>query len=49
MNREFIRLLFNGESMTLGEAAARAKAATSDPGLRRTRILLGDRTPRLQC
>ncbi len=31
INQELIRLLFDGESLTLGEAAMRAKAATMTP------------------
>ena len=32
MNQELMRLLFNGQGLTLGEATARAKAATDDIG-----------------
>jgi len=48
MNKELVRLLFNGETLTLGEAAKRAKAAVSDPDVRRTWILFGDPTMRLK-
>ncbi len=48
MNRELIRLLFNGESLTLGQAAVRAKSATTDQDVRRTWILFGDPTTRLK-
>ena len=48
MNKELIRLLFNGETMTLGEAVTRAKAAVSDRDVRRTWILFGDPTTRLK-
>jgi len=48
MNKELIRLLFNGESLTLGEATAQAKAATTDPDVRRSWILFGDPTTRLK-
>jgi hypothetical protein len=48
MNKELIRLLFNGQSLTLGEATARAKAATGDQDVRKTWILLGDPTTRLR-
>jgi hypothetical protein len=48
MDRELIRLLFNGEQLTLGEATARAKARVTDPDIRRTWILFGDPTTRLK-
>jgi len=48
MNRELIRILFSGESITLGEAVKRAKAATTDPDVRRTWILFGDPTTKLK-
>jgi len=48
MNRELIKVLFNGESITLGEAIKRAKAATPDPDVRRTWILFGDPTTKLK-
>jgi hypothetical protein len=48
LNREFIRLLFNGESLTIGEAAMRAKAATTDQDVRKTWIFIGDPTTRLK-
>jgi hypothetical protein len=48
LNRELIKILFNGESITLGEAVNRAKAATTDPDVRRTWILFGDPTTRLK-
>jgi hypothetical protein len=48
MNKELVRLLFNGESLTLGEAVKRAKAAVSDQDVRRTWILFGDPTTRLR-
>jgi hypothetical protein len=48
MDKELVRLLFNGESLTLGEAVQRAKAATSDGDVRRTWILFGDPTTRLK-
>lgn len=47
MNQAFYRLLF-GSSVTLGEAAMRAKAATGDRDIRRTWILFGDPTMRLR-
>ncbi len=40
--REFYRLLFSGEPLTLGEAAARAKGATGQIDARRTWVFLGD-------
>jgi hypothetical protein len=48
INKEFIRLLFNGNSPTLGEAASRAKAATNDQDVRKTWILFGDPATRLR-
>ncbi len=48
MNRSIIELLFNGEGLTMGEAAARAKAAVTDPDVRKTWIFLGDPTTRLR-
>ena len=48
MNKELIRLLFNGQGLPLGEATARAKAATSDQDMRRTWILFGDPTTKLK-
>jgi len=48
MNREFIRLLFNGNSLTLGEAISQAKAATVDQDVRKTWILFGDPSTRLK-
>jgi len=47
LNQEVIRLLSNGESLTLGETVARAKAAVSDTDIRYTWILFGDPTMRL--
>jgi hypothetical protein len=48
MNKELIKLLFNGQSLTLGEATARAKASVSDQDIRRTWILFGDPTTKLK-
>ena len=48
MNKELIKLLFNGEPLTLGEATARAKAAIGDQDVRKTWILFGDPTTRLK-
>jgi len=48
MNKELMRLLFNGQDLTLGEATARAKAATQDMDVRRSWILFGDPTTRLK-
>jgi hypothetical protein len=48
MNKELIRLLFNGQSLRLGEATMRAKAATEDQDVRRTWILFGDPSMRLK-
>ena len=48
MNEELVRLLFNGEGLTIGEAAARAKASTEDQDIRRSWILFGDPTTKLK-
>jgi len=48
MNLELIRLLFNGEGLTIGEAVMRAKRATTNEDIRRTWILFGDPTLRLK-
>jgi hypothetical protein len=48
MNKKLIQLLFSGKSVTLGEAVAKAKAATSDTDVRRTWILLGDPATRFK-
>ena len=48
MNKELIKLLFGTESLTLGEATARAKASVSDQDIRRTWILFGDPTTKLK-
>ena len=48
MNKELIKLLFGSESLTLGEAAAKAKASVSDQDIRKTWILFGDPTTRLR-
>ncbi len=48
MNKEIIQHLFNGEQLTLGEAALKAKAAATDWDVRRTWILFGDPTTRLK-
>jgi hypothetical protein len=48
MDKALIQLLFNGEGLTLGEAAARAKAFTEDQDVRKTWILFGDPTTKLK-
>ena len=48
MNQEFLRLLFGQGSITLGEAAARAKASVTDQDVRRTWILFGDPTTKFK-
>jgi hypothetical protein len=48
MDKELTRSLLNGESLTIGEAVQRAKAATDDGDVRRTWILFGDPTTRLK-
>jgi hypothetical protein len=48
MNKELIKLLFGRDSITLGEATAKAKASVSDQDIRKTWILFGDPTTRLK-
>lgn len=48
LNQEFYRQLFGSTPTTIGEAAARAKAAVTDPDIRRTWTLLGDPAMRLK-
>jgi hypothetical protein len=48
LNRELVRVLFNGGSITLGDAVKRAKAAVTDSDVRRTWILFGDPTTQLK-
>jgi hypothetical protein len=48
MNQALIKALFGTQPMTLGEAAASAKTAVSDPDVRRTWILFGDPATKLQ-
>jgi len=48
MNQELIKLLFNGQGLTIGEAAMRAKRVVSDNDIRRTWILFGDPATRLK-
>jgi hypothetical protein len=48
MNQELVRQLFNGEDLTIGEAAMRAKRATRDQDIQKTWILFGDPTTRLK-
>jgi hypothetical protein len=48
MNKELVRLLFNGEDLTIGEVVKRAKASITDPDVRRTWILFGDPSTRLK-
>lgn len=47
-NQALYRVLLNGEQLTLGEAAVKAKASVSDSDIRRTWILLGDPTTKLR-
>jgi len=46
MNQALVQRL--GKGLTLGEAIAQAKAAASDPDVRRSWILFGDPTTRLK-
>jgi len=48
MDTAFVQLLFAAKKPTIGQAVAAAKAATSDLDVRRTWILLGDPTTKLQ-
>ncbi|HUV45440.1 MAG TPA: DUF2341 domain-containing protein [Dehalococcoidales bacterium] len=48
MNKELIRLLFNGQGLTIGEAIMRAKQVVPDADIRKTWILFGDPTLRLR-
>ena len=48
MDEELFRGLFAGAAARLGDATARAKAATSDLDVRRSWILFGDPTMRLR-
>ena len=48
MNQALIKALFGTQPMSLGEAAATAKTAVTDPDVRRTWILFGDPATKLQ-
>ena len=48
INEELIRQLLSSGKITIGQAAARAKAVTSDQDVRRTWILFGDPATRLK-
>ena len=48
MNRELFRILFSTPGLTIGEAVNRAKKATSDVEVRKSWILFGDPSMRLQ-
>jgi len=48
MNKELIRLLFNGQGLTIGEAIMRAKQVVPNEDIRKTWILFGDPTLRLK-
>lgn len=53
MNEELYRVIFGGagvkgQPLTIGEAAARAKARITDSDIRRTWVLLGDPAMRLR-
>ena len=48
VNKQLIQLLFSGQSLTIGEAVAKAKAAVSDMDVRRTWIFFGAPTTRLR-
>jgi hypothetical protein len=48
LNKELTKLLFNGEDLTIGEAAMKAKRAVNDKDIRRTWILFGDPSMQLK-
>ncbi|HEV2722470.1 MAG TPA: C25 family cysteine peptidase [Thermoanaerobaculia bacterium] len=48
MNTELMRQLFGGGNLTIGEAVNRAKAAVTDPDVRKSWILFGDPSMRLK-
>ena len=48
LNYELYRLLFGPNQLSIGEAAARAKQAVTDPDVRRSWILFGDPAMRLR-
>ena len=48
LNEELYRLLFSGDSLTVGEAAARAKQAVVNADVRRSWILFGDPAMKLK-
>jgi len=48
MDQALIKLLYSGQALTLGQAAAAAKATITDLDVRRTWILLGDPATKLQ-
>ena len=48
MNQEFYRLVFSDPTLALGEAARRAKFASSDSDVRRTWVLFGDPAMKLK-
>ena len=48
IDEALVRLLFSGTPITLGDATLAAKAAATNPDVRRTWILFGDPTTRLR-
>jgi len=48
MNTELMRQLFSGGNLTIGEACNRAKAAVTDPDVRKSWILFGDPSMKLK-
>jgi hypothetical protein len=48
IDREFYRLLFGAQPLTLGDAARTAKIVTTDADVRRTWTLFGDPAMRLR-
>jgi len=48
LNRELMKLLFNGQNLTLGEAIMLAKQAVGSKDIRKSWILFGDPTIRLR-
>jgi hypothetical protein len=48
INEELIRQLFSSKTISIGQAAARAKAATDNEDVRKTWILFGDPATKLK-
>jgi hypothetical protein len=48
LNQSLYQFLFNGQTMTIGQAIRQAKSQTPDDDVKRTWVLLGDPTMRLK-